>query len=70
MSSLSTNTFTKTVETERMNDKIMHACMSVRHYILGDPVATSRDDAILLGKRYFGAKVYFRSRQAACLLLM
>ena len=28
--------------------------------ILGDPRATSRDDAMFSGERHFGAKVYFK----------
>ena len=41
-----------------------------RHDILGNPGATSRDDAILSGERYFQAKVYFKSWRAPGNLLL
>ena len=37
---------------------------------LGNPGATSRDDAIFSGKRYFWAKVYFKSWRAPGILLL
>ena len=38
--------------------------------ILGNPGATSRDDAIFSGERYFRAKVYFKSWRAPGNLLL